>query len=48
LQAEKELYPTWTMKKLLVGEKKWFEHIVAFYPKESKIGIDPRLLSARK
>jgi Xaa-Pro aminopeptidase len=48
LQAEQELYPTWTMKKMLAGEKRWFEHIIEFYPKGTKIGVDPRLLTARK
>jgi hypothetical protein len=36
------------MKKMLAKEKKWFEHIVEFYPKGTKIGVDPRLLSACK
>jgi hypothetical protein len=36
------------MKKMLAGEKRWFEHIIDFYPKGTKIGVDPRLLTARK
>jgi Xaa-Pro aminopeptidase len=27
LQAEKELKEGWAMRKILEGEKKWFEHI---------------------
>lgn len=27
LQAEKELHEGWKMKKLIAGEKKWFEHL---------------------
>lgn len=34
------------MHKLLEGHKKWFEVIKENYPKESVIGIDPRLLTA--
>lgn len=46
LQAEKELTEGWAMRKLLEGEKKWFEHVVENYPKDSVVGIDPRLLTA--
>lgn len=48
LQAEKELYPGWQMRKLIAGEKTWFEHVVANYAKGSKLGVDPRLLTAGK
>jgi hypothetical protein len=34
------------MRKLLEGEKKWFEHITENYPKDSVVGVDPRLLTA--
>ena len=34
------------MRKMLQGEKRWFEHIVEKYPKGSKIGVDGRLLAA--
>jgi Xaa-Pro aminopeptidase len=46
LQAEKELLPGWSMKKMLAQEKKWFEHIAENYPKGTKISIDGRLISA--
>lgn len=36
------------MRKLLNTEKKWFEHITENYPKDAKIGIDARLLTAGK
>lgn len=36
------------MRKQLEDVKKWFEHIVEKYPKDSVIGIDPRLLTAGK
>jgi Xaa-Pro aminopeptidase len=45
LQAEKELLPGWELRKLLQGEKMWFEHVIADYPGAS-LGVDPRLLTA--
>lgn len=47
LQAEKELQEGWALRKLVEEEKKWFEHVVDNYPTTSKIGVDPRLLTAR-
>jgi Xaa-Pro aminopeptidase len=46
LQADKELTEGWAMRKLLEGEKTWFEHIVENYPKDAVVGVDPRLLTA--
>ena len=34
------------MKKMLAEEKKWFEYIIDNYPKGTKLGLDPRLLTA--
>lgn len=36
------------MRKLLAEEKKWFEHVVEHYPKGTRLGLDPRLLTACK
>jgi Xaa-Pro aminopeptidase len=47
LQAEKELQEGWALRKLVEEEKKWFEHVVDNYPAATKIGVDPRLLTAR-
>ena len=35
------------MRKLLVTEKKWFEHIAEKYPKGTRIENDGRLMSAQ-
>ena len=34
------------MRKMIEGEKKWFEHLAEKYPAKTKIEIDGRLISA--
>ena len=46
IQAQKQLYPGWQLKKMLPGGEKWFEHVLANYPKMSRIGFDPTLVTA--
>lgn len=46
LQAEKELEEGWSMRKMLEGERKWFEHISDRYPPKTRIEIDARLIAA--
>jgi Xaa-Pro aminopeptidase len=46
LQAEKQLYEGWTMRKMIDTEKKWFEHISDKYQEGATIGIDSRLIAA--
>ena len=46
LQAQKELTEGWRMEKIMDGEKKWFEYCIENYPKYTKIGFDPKLITA--
>jgi len=46
IQAQKELYQGWQLKKMLPGGQKWFEYVLANYPKMSRIGFDPTLITA--
>jgi|JI9StandDraft_1071089.scaffolds.fasta_scaffold544124_1 Xaa-Pro aminopeptidase len=48
IQAQQELGEGWGLKKMLPEEKKWFEYISEKYPKSSRVGFDPTLLTASK